>query len=55
MCDTFKLFRVGVDIEPVQLGSIWLIKITSWLSSVCYINELEFWIGSARLLAELAC
>jgi hypothetical protein len=42
--------KAGVDIELARLGSTsWLVKITSWLSSTRYVNELKIQLGSTRL------
>jgi hypothetical protein len=47
----------ALDNEPAgsaRLGSFWLVRITSQLSSARYLNEPESQLGSARYELELA-
>ncbi|TVU39801.1 hypothetical protein EJB05_13241, partial [Eragrostis curvula] len=50
------LIRAGLpsQLGSARLGSVQLVRVTSWLGSARYLNELEYWLGSARYELELA-
>jgi hypothetical protein len=46
---TAPVFRGGYRAGSTRLDSSWLVKITSWLCSTRYVNELKIQLGSTHL------